>query len=438
MLKAEDNALLTQTGPGTRMGELLRRYWIPVALSEELPYPGCPPVRVKILGESLIALRTADGRYGLLQEQCAHRRASLYFGRNEGRNSRDGQCGIRCAYHAWKYDIDGQCIDMPSEPAHSKFKQHIRLTAYPATLRGDVVWAYMGPAGTEPELPELEWAMVPEDQRFVSKRCQFSNYMQAMEGGIDSSHVSFLHSDLHLWNPSWNDDRDVAMIDNVYTDTAPRFFIEQTDYGMLIGARREMDDDHYYWRVTQWLMPWYTIIPRDGDGPIGGHAWVPIDDQTCWAWSINYHPDRPFKKRETDFYRAGGGIHAKVAEPNSYFPMQTAENDYLINRTLQRTVSFSGIEGIAMQDVAMQESMGPIVDRTKERLVPADSGIIKARQKLRKAAIALRDEGVTPPGVDPAHHRVRSAAVVLPQAESFLDSCRDAVKVTPGVRQASV
>jgi len=426
MLNDVDNALLTQTGPGTPMGNLLRQYWIPVLLDEELPYPGCPPVRLKILGESLIALRTVDGQYSLLQEFCAHRGASLYFGRNEGKDSPDGQCGLRCVYHGWKYAADGRCVDMPNEPSVSKFKQHINLTAYPARVRGGVLWAYMGAEGSAPGLPELEWAMVPGDQRFASKRRQFANFMQAMEGGIDSSHVSFLHSDLYLWNPTWQEDRaGSAMIEHVYTDAAPRFFVEQTDYGMLIGARRETDDGRYYWRVTQWLLPWYTMIPRDGNGPIGAHAWVPIDDETCWAWSVNYHPDRALTKSETDSYRSGGGIHAKV-KPGTFDPEQCADNDYMIDRVLQRTVSFSGIRGIAMQDVAMQESMGPIVDRTREHLGSSDAAVIAARRRLLAEVKAMGDSGKRPSGLDPATHHLRSTSALLPREESWIDATADA------------
>jgi phthalate 4,5-dioxygenase oxygenase subunit len=420
MLSNEDNRLLTRVGAGTPMGEMLRRYWVPALLCEELPEPGSPPTRLKLLGESLVAFRNHDGKVGVLQEFCAHRRASLFFGRTEGYDSRDGNTGLRCSYHGWKYDVDGNCVDMPNEPSTSRFKQHIRLTSYPTAERGDVIWVYMGPDDLKPELPDLEWAMLPESHRFVSKRLQRSSFVQAMEGGIDSSHVSFLHSDAPLWNPSWTH-QTTGPRKHLATGS-PKFYVEPTDYGLLLGARRETEGDEYYWRVTQWLMPWYSMVPRDEEEPIGAHAWVPIDDDTCWAWSINYVPERPLRKEQTDFYRGGGGIHAAVI-PGTFEPTQNAENDYEIDRILQKAgVSFSGIAGIAMQDVAMQESMGSIVDREKENLGSADAGIIAARKRLLSAVKALAESGIQPSGLDPRTHRVRSTTIVLPKDTPWVEA----------------
>ena len=186
MLRKEQSDLLTQTGPDTPSGRLFRSYWIPALLAEELPAPDCPPVRVKLLSERLIAFRDSDGRYGLMDEFCAHRGVSLWFGRNE-------ECGLRCAYHGWKYDVTGQCVEMPSEPEHSGFAAKVRLKAYPLVERGGILWTYMGPADRQPPLPEWEFVTVPAAQSFTSKRVQECNWLQAMEGGIDSSHVSFLH-----------------------------------------------------------------------------------------------------------------------------------------------------------------------------------------------------------------------------------------------------
>src|SRR5438309_1535276 len=165
MLSKEENELLTRTAVSTPMGRLMRRYWIPALLSSELPEPDCAPVRVTLLGEELVAFRDSDGRIGLLDRHCSHRGASLFFGRN-------GECGLRCVYHGWKYDVDGRCVDMPNEPAESNFRDKIRITAYPCVERGGVVWTYMGPAELKPGLPELEWCSVAEDQRFHSKRLQ--------------------------------------------------------------------------------------------------------------------------------------------------------------------------------------------------------------------------------------------------------------------------
>ena len=186
MLRKEQNDLVTQTGPGTPMGRLFRSYWTPVLLAEELPENDCPPVRVKVLSERLVAFRDSLGRYGLIDEFCPHRGASLWFGRNE-------ECGLRCPYHGWKFDVNGQCLEVPSEPEESGFAKKIKLKSYPLVERGGVLWTYMGPPELQPPLPEWEFAMVPPAQRFVSKRLQECNWLQAMEGGIDSSHVSFLH-----------------------------------------------------------------------------------------------------------------------------------------------------------------------------------------------------------------------------------------------------
>jgi nitrite reductase/ring-hydroxylating ferredoxin subunit len=169
------------------MGEMFRQYWLPALLAEELPEDDCPPVRVKLLSERMVAFRDSDGRYGLIDEFCAHRGASLWFGRNEG-------SGLRCPYHGWKYDITGQAVEVPSEPENSTFCAHVKLTSYPLVKVGDVLWTYMGDPEKRPPLPEFEFAMVPPEQTYSSKRWQECNWLQAFEGGIDSSHVSFLHS----------------------------------------------------------------------------------------------------------------------------------------------------------------------------------------------------------------------------------------------------
>ena len=183
MLRKEQNELLTRTGAGTPMGAMFRRYWMPALLAAELPENDCPPVRVQLLSERLIAFRDTAGHYGLLDEFCAHRGVSLWFGRNE-------ECGLRCPYHGWKYDVTGQCVEIPSEPERSGFRAMIRLRSYPLVERGGVLWTYMGPPEHQPGLPEFEFAMVPPEQSYTSKRLQYCNWLQAMEGGIDSSHVS--------------------------------------------------------------------------------------------------------------------------------------------------------------------------------------------------------------------------------------------------------
>jgi len=427
MLRAEQNELLTRTGPGSVMGDLIRRYWIPALLTEELPEPDCPPVRVKLLSERLIAFRDSDGKLGLIDEFCAHRGVSLWFGRNE-------ECGLRCAYHGWKYDVSGQCVDIPSEPEESGFRQKIKLRSYPLAERGGVLWAYMGPPESRPALPEYEFATVPREQTFISKRFQECNYLQAMEGGIDSSHVSFLHRGALNKDPLFKGAKG-----NQYNldDFQPKFEVVESAGGLLIGARRKAEDGNFYWRITQWLMPFFTAIPPRGDHPMHGHFWVPIDDETCWAWSYDYHPVRALSAGELQAMKDGHGVHVKYI-PGTYRPLQNKDNDYLIDRQAQKEGrSFSGVDGFSMQDASVQESMGPIQDRTRENLVTTDNGIIMARHLLMRAAKALQ-KGIEPPGRDPVTQRVRSASLVLPPDVSFSEAAKDALRAQPGVAQASV
>jgi phenylpropionate dioxygenase-like ring-hydroxylating dioxygenase large terminal subunit len=428
MLSQEQNDLLTRTGSDTPMGRLFRRHWLPALLAEELPDNDCPPVRVQLLSERLIAFRDSDGHCGLIDEFCAHRRVSLWFGRNE-------ECGLRCPYHGWKYDVTGQCVDMPNEPAHPEFAEKVKLTAYPLVERGGVLWAYMGPPDQRPPLPEWEFATVPAPQSFVSKRFQECNWLQAMEGGIDSSHVSFLHGAALKSDPLFKGARG-----NQYSlgDTRPVFEVVESPGGLQIGARRNAENGQYYWRITQWVMPSFTMIAPRGNHSVHGHFWIPIDDEHCWAWSYDYHPTRALTEAERAAMLDGKGIHVAYI-PGTYRPLANKDNDYLMDRQAQKTGDrFSGIEGIAMQDASLQESMGPIVDRTKEMLVSTDTGIIMARQRLMRAANALAHEGIAPPGVDPAHQKVRSASVVLPPDQSFAEAARDALVVRPGIAPASV
>lgn len=428
MLRKDQNDLLTQTGPGTAMGDFFRCYWIPALLAEELPENDCPPVRVKLLSERMIAFRDSEGRYGLIDEFCAHRGVSLWFGRNE-------HGGIRCPYHGWKYDFTGQCVEVPSEPIESGFCQKIKLTGYPLVKVGDVLWTYMGPLEHKPPLPEWEFARVPAEQSFTSKRLQECNWLQAMEGGIDSSHVSWLHSGNLNSDPLFKGARG-----NQYnmSDKRPVFEVVDSDGGLYIGARRNAEEGHYYWRITPWVMPCFTMVPPRGDHPIHGHFWIPIDDENCWTWSFDYHPVRALTDKERQAMKEGKGIHVAYV-PGTYRPRANKDNDYLVDREAQKKgISYSGVEGIAMQDASLQESMGPIVDRTKENLVSTDNGIIMARHRLLRAAKALRERGIRPPGIDPVHQRVRSAAIVLPVDQPYKTAASDAMVAVPGKAQVSV
>ena len=309
---------------------------------------------------------------------------------------------------------------MPSEPEASGFARRIKLRSYPLVERGGVLWTCMGPADSQPPLPEWEFITVPRPQTFTSKRFQESNWLQAMEGGIDSSHVSWLHRGDLDSDPLFKGARG-----NQYnlTDARPVFEVVESAGGLHIGARRNAEGGNYYWRITQWVMPSFTMIAPRGNHAVHGHFWIPIDDETCWAWSYDYHPVRELTSAELAAMRDGRGIHVR----------------YLIDRAAQKAGrTFSGVEGIAMQDASLQESMGPVVDRTKENLVSTDNGIIMARHRLLRAVKAFVDEGTVPPGVDPEHQKVRSAAIVLPPDVPFTEGAREALIARPAVAPASV
>jgi nitrite reductase/ring-hydroxylating ferredoxin subunit len=412
MLTAERNELLTRFGRGTPIGELFRRYWLPVLLAQELPEPDSPPVRVGLLGERLIAFRDTHGRIGLIEEFCAHRGVSLWFGRNE-------EGGIRCPYHGWKYDVTGQCIDLPSEPEESGMRQGIKLTAYPAIERAGLIWAYLGPAEKKPLEPAYDWTLVPSANRYVSKRVQESNYLQAMEGALDSIHSGFLHRYSVAEDPLLK--RDPESLAMLLGDRKPKIMPEISPGGLYVATRRNVGRDLYYWRVTQWLMPCFSFFPPYGDNPYGGHAFVPIDDEHCWTFSIDYHPARALTDAEREAAHAGCGIHVRLSE-GSFIPVANRRNDYLIDRAAQKAKkSFSGIFGVGVQDAAIQESMGPIQDRTREHLVSSDNGIVKTRRRLMDAASAVA-RGLAPPGHDPETQRARAVSMVVSRELSLFEA----------------
>lgn len=426
MLTKQRNDLITQTGPGTPMGEVFRCYWHPALLAEELPGPDCEPVRIELLSEKLIAFRDTEGRLGLMDELCAHRRTSLWFARNE-------ENGLRCPYHGWKYDVTGQCVEVPSEDAD--YCKNIKLKAYSLVEKGGILWAFMGNPEKKPPLPEWEFINVKPARRFTTKRFQACNWLQAMEGGIDSSHVSFLHSKSLETDPLFK-----GAGGNKYNlgDMKPVFEVSDTEGGLLIGARRNAEDNQYYWRITPWIMPSFTMVPPRGDHPVHGHFWIPINDNSCWTWSFDYKSQRDFTAIELAAMADGQGVHCKYV-PGTYLPLANKSNDYLMNRNAQKAgLTYSGIESIAIQDAAMQESMGPICDRSNEKLAPTDKGIMMARRKIFKAIKNLQKNGEIPPGVDPAHHNIRSASVLLPQDHDYDEGARNATEVHPGEAHKSV
>ena len=418
MLSAADNELLTRTGAGTPMGELFRRFWQPVLLSQEVPEPDGSPVRVTVLGESLVAFRDTDGRVGLVDPRCPHRGANLFFGRNEA-------CGLRCVYHGWKFDVDGRCVDMPTMPPESGFRDKVGITAYATREWGDLVWAYLGPAGTEPSLPDLEFARLPAAHRFVSKKLQQCNWAQACEGALDTAHFSFLHM------PVWSGDAAIeaavsrSSVDRERTrwmrdDPRPEFDVVTHDAGFVAGGARRATGDARYWRIAQFLMPNHALTPNAFPGEnIHGQAWVPIDDEACWVYCYTWNPDRPLTEDERRAFRAGRTVHAAVDA--QWVPLRNRGNDYLIDRVAQKQRSYTGIEGVSEQDAMIQDSQGLIADRTREHLGPTDAAIIEFRRTILGAARELRQGGEPAAARASRAYRVRGGSLVADGHLSFAE-----------------
>jgi phenylpropionate dioxygenase-like ring-hydroxylating dioxygenase large terminal subunit len=398
MLPREENDLLTRVGPGTAMGALMRCYWLPALLSEEIPAPDCAPVRVRLLGEDLVAFRDSDGRVGLLGEKCAHRGTSLFFGRNE-------QCGLRCIYHGWKFDADGNVLETPAEPANSEFRNKLRHLAYPCKEVGGIIFTYMGPVEKMPLMPRYEWADMRPEQLFPVKSLLECNYLQGIEGDFDSSHTSFLHNN------------NIQNMERLKRDGAPTLEAEETSYGMRAISIRKFGMDQIYVRTSPYIMPAFSIVPGpptakfEEDDLRGFRFWVPIDDRTSWLYILNLRK-KPLAENERKALRSW------IKE--DYSRVRNLHNDYLIDRQLQRTRLYSGIQAVnpAEQDGCATESMGAIFDRSKEHLGYSDKTIIALRKMLLNAVRDLA-VGKTPPhviydesGVD--YSRLRSIKGVLP------------------------
>ena len=412
MLSQEDNELLCRVGPGTPMGELMRQHWLPAVRSDELPVPDGPPLRVKLLGEELIAFRGTSGNVGLIQNACPHRGASLFFGRNE-------EDGLRCVYHGWKFDVSGACVDMPSEPAESNFKSKVHARAYPTRERGSIIWAYMGPREVPPPLPDLEPNMMPQDEVLLETAYRHCNWMQAMEGDIDTSHLSFLHSGGELLE----NQRPKSFSYYSLKDKSPRYVVLETDFGTSYGAFRPAEPGYTYWRIAHFMFPCFSMIPTGVLGKqVLARAWVPLDDENCMLWSMAGRAGSPMVGQNS--YVFGHEDY----EPNStgwlgrWRGTRQIENDYLIDRELQKSGgSFTGITGIHTHDQCVTETMGPIYQRDHEHLGTSDAMVIRTRRVLIKAAKALQESGTLPATVDnPELYQTRSGGIILPNDADWL------------------
>jgi len=438
MLSPEDNEALTRVGPGTLMGDLLRQYWAPALLSSELPTPDCAPVRVRLLGEDLIAFRTTSGKVGLIQDACPHRAASFFFGRNE-------EDGIRCVYHGWKFDITGQCVDMLSEPEDSAYVHKVKATAYPCVERGGLVWTYMGPRKEPPPLPDLEpnLRMELEGRGAVRVNMFEWNWFQCMENNMDTSHQGILH----FGSVPLEDALDPTKAQQAYpgpvedlkyivANRKTRFLVKDTDFGCSYGAYRPGDENTYYFRTMHWAFPWVTMTPVIKLGNVVSCVLtVPMDDTHTMSFGLTTgRLDQPANQPS-----GGGGDRGLLPNTPDWYgrfrlsffheTAQTGRYDFFVDREIQKTsrtvTGYSGMPSVPVQDAAITWSQGSIVDRSKEHLGTTDSMIIRVRRRLLQAAKALREQGVTPPGVDnPRIYRQRSGWALVPKEADWWEYLR--------------
>jgi phenylpropionate dioxygenase-like ring-hydroxylating dioxygenase large terminal subunit len=419
MTSLTENELLTGVGPGTPMGNLMRQYWLPACLSSELVANG-DPLRLMLLGEKLIAFRDSAGRVGVLDHRCPHRCASLFYGRNE-----DG--GLRCVYHGWKFDAAGNCLEMPNLPADQDFRHKVKAKAYAVAERGGLVYVYMGERAVAPPLPALEAMLCPAEETDLSCRQRECNWLQALEGDIDTSHFSFLHIGKVEADQIDPDHMDRFQL----IDRAPDYHVSATDWGTMYTAYRPAQPGHTYYRFAHFVMPFWTLFPN---GPLTDNiiaqAWVPMDDTHTMSFFISWNRRTPPLTVMTTGEPLPLLDRYTPVLPNTtdwfgrWRPAANQGNDYLIDREAQRTVSYSGIAGVFPQDSAVTESMGAITDRTLEHLAPSDRMITTTRRRLLDAVRALRDNDTAPPLVDDPQisSNVRSGELVAPAGQSWLDA----------------
>jgi len=395
MLSVKDNERLVRVGPGQPAGELFRRYWQPALLSSELPENDGEQVEVRLLGEDLIAFRDTNGKVGLVDAYCPHRRAPMFYARNE-------ECGLRCVYHGWKFDVDGKCLEVPNEPAGSPMKDKARMKAYPTFEGGGVVWTYMGPPELKPPVPDYEWIRIPATHRHISKTWEHANYLQALEGGLDTSHSSFLH------NNRMGDNRALRQ-----RDKSPQIDVYKTEYGYHYVSTRKAGEEGSYVRVYQYLMPAqalrggvYTARERNEPPKVDGHIWVPIDDTHTHVYNLMYAYDMsvPIPEEYAQEFESFSGRGKEHLIPGTFKLRLNPSNKYMIDRQVQKTRTFTGIKGLNTQDFALQEGMGsangePIVDRSKEYLGTADKAIIEMRKLMLEATYDV-EAGKRPRGAD--------------------------------------
>ena len=399
MLSREDNEQLVRVGPGTPMGTLMRQYWIPFLLSRDVLADG-QPHRVRVLCEDLVAFRDSSGRVGLVDHACPHRGAPMVFARNE-------DDGLRCMYHGWKFAVDGSCKQMPAEPNGERMCQRVRIKAYPVQERHGVLWTFMGSDSPPPPLPDLEWNLVPDEQVALSMRIQECNWLQALEGEIDSAHAAILHGRVDAAG-TINQWRQAA-------DLMPAFECVVHDAGVHIASRRKAGEHEGqgqdYIRVNQFLLPFWTLVPPQKQFPeLSGHAWVPVDDEHTLCLMFSYHPSQPLyeksrqvfkqghKGRETGHPSDASFERRPVMQPYpAYWSRFNRATGYGFDYDLQRSTFNSGMPGLWIQDAACQSGVAPIYDRTQEHLGVTDTGIVRTRRLLLDTLRKLGTENQRPP-----------------------------------------
>lgn len=410
--------VLTRTNVGTAGGDMMRRYWQPAALSDELPVGGAP-APVRLMGEDLVMFRDDEGKPGLLGIHCSHRGADLSYGRVE-----DG--GIRCIYHGWLYDIRGNCLDMPGEPGGGKSEQRagIRHLAYPCLERNGVIFAYLGP-GDPPLLPNYEFLTVPENQASVTKMFHDCNFLQGSEGNNDPIHNTLLHYPFQVRGV---DITGVAEYQGFRggRGAAPgmdTIDAEITDFGVRLSRTCTAGEDKQYLRIFCFMLPSLTAFPGGPQGPEGYSAnWhVPIDDTHHWKFIFSFSREKQVDKNLAQFGRGSG------LTPD-FRPMQNKSNRYMQDRGSMKTRSYSGIDGVPIQDVCAVEGAGAIQDRTKEHLVSSDIAIVAQRKLLQKAVKDVQD-GQDPPHVirDAKRNRFPNLIIyvgVVPKSMGWKEQCK--------------
>lgn len=425
MLTAEKNDILCRTGPAAPMGQLMRRYWLPVCLGADLVAGGAPK-RVRLLGEDLVAFRSPDGAIGLIDEACPHRGVSLALARNEA-------CGLRCLYHGWVMSSAGKVVETPAEPEGSRMKERVKFAAYPVRESGVFVFAYMGPPNMQPPPMDFDFADLPASHVIVMRSREECNWAQCIEGVLDSAHSNYLHSDgiKPKGGLATTEDTDlkVAQFTRPSNDGAPRLEVEPQPYGFRYAALRrplKNPDSHTYVRVTLYVAPVYAIFPAP-KGWASMQMFVPIDDEHTMFYYVLWKREAPIDEETRERYLEQHGMRVGVDMDEQFRKLGTKDNNWMQDReSMVSGRSFSGIYGINTEDFAVQESMGPIVNRTREHLGASDLAVIHFRRTIIEAAEQLAREGVAPVGLgQPVNHKaLASAEGMAPLGEDWRSVCQ--------------